>query len=156
MPSNQPVVLLRESGSSRHLPIWVGTVEATAIAFALEGVTPPRPMTHDLVVKLIDTLGDSLSEVRVTGLNDGVFYASLVFMSGRELDCRPSDAIAIALRAATPITVADDVLTEAGINIDDEPAEPANEQEVEKFREFLEHISPEDFETGQADPGQQG
>lgn len=148
MPSNQPVVLLREAGSNRHLPIWVGTVEATAIAFALEGVTPPRPMTHDLIKEMIVVLGDSLAEVRITDLSDGVFYATLVFASGKEMGCRPSDAIATALRTETPIVGAEAVLAEASIEIEEEQSEQPDEQELEKFREFLDHVSPEDFGTG--------
>lgn len=152
MPSEQPVVLLREPGSTRYLPIWVGKVEATSIAFALEGVTPPRPMTHDLIKEMMAVLGDSLAEVRITDLEDGVFYATLVFASGKELGCRPSDAIAIALRTGTGIVVAEGVLDEAAIEIEeeqsDQPDEPPDEQELEKFREFLDHVSPEDFGTG--------
>jgi hypothetical protein len=105
-------------------------------------------MTHDLIKDLISTLGDSLSEVRITDLSDGVFYATLVFGSGRQLDCRPSDAIAVALRTGTAILGADAVLDEAGIEIEEESADEPDEQELEKFREFLDHVSPEDFETG--------
>lgn len=155
MPSNQPVVLLREVGTSRYLPIWIGTVEATAIAFAQEGVTPPRPMTHDLIKDMLDALGETLSEVRITHLEDGVFYATLVFESGHEVSARPSDAIAIALRTATPVLADPELLEEAGVEIDesnDETSEEAqdgelSEDEVEKFREFLDHVTPEDFGT---------
>lgn len=152
MPSNQPVVLLRETGTTRYLPIWVGTVEATAIAFAQEGVVPPRPMTHDLIRDLLAALRQSLREVRITDLKDGVFYATLVFESGLQVGARPSDAIAIALRTETPVLGDDSVLDEAGVQIE-EPAEtggephPEAEEEVERFREFLDHITPEDFET---------
>ena len=147
MPSNQPVVLLQVEGSNRYLPIWVGTVEATAIAFALEGVTPPRPMTHDLIKDLLDLLGDALTEVRITDLSDGVFYARLVFASGKTMDCRPSDAIALALRTETPIVGDEKVLAEAAVEIEEQGAEVPDEQELEKFREFLDHVTPEDFSS---------
>lgn len=145
MPSNQPIVLLREEGGERYLPIWIGAVEATAIAFAQQGVVPARPLTHDLIRDLIGALGRSLRQVRITELRDGVFYAELVFDGGVEVSARPSDAIAIALRTGTPIFGAEQVLAEAGIEIPDE-----QEDEVEKFREFLDQISPEDFGRGNA------
>ena len=141
MPSNQPIVLLKESGGERYLPIWIGAGEATAIAFAQQGVVPPRPLTHDLIRDLLEAAGQQLTQVRITALRDGVFYAEMVFASGLEVSARPSDAIAVALRTGTPIFGADEVLDEAGIAIPDE-----QEDEVEKFREFLDQISPEDFE----------
>jgi uncharacterized protein len=140
MPSNQPIVLLKESGGDRYLPIWIGAVEATAIAFAQQGVVPARPLTHDLLRDILEAVGQRLAEVRITALRDGVFYADLVFASGVEVSARPSDAIALALRTGTPIFGAGEVLDEAGIAIPDE-----QEDEVEKFREFLDQISPEDF-----------
>jgi bifunctional DNase/RNase len=143
MPSNQPIVLLREAAGDRYLPIWIGAVEATAIAFAQQGVVPPRPLTHDLVKDLLEAFGEDLTEVRITEVKDGVFYALLVFASGVEVGARPSDAIAVALRTGTRIVCADDVLSEAGLAVPDE-----QEEEVEKFREFLDQITPEDFETG--------
>lgn len=143
MPSNNPIVLLRETGGERYLPIWVGAVEATAIAYAQQGVVPPRPLTHDLLRDVLEAVGATLSEVRITSLQDGVFYAVLVFESGIEVSARPSDAIALALRASVPIFGAEEVLDEAGIELPDE--EP-QEDEVEKFREFLDQISPEDFQ----------
>lgn len=156
MPSNQPVVLLRESGTSRYLPIWIGTVEATAIAFAQEGVTPPRPLTHDLITNMLEALGEQIQDVRITHLDDGVFYATVTFVSGREVSARPSDAIAIALRAGAPVLATEELLAEAGVEIEDtddsddateDSGEGLQEQEVERFREFLDHVSPEDFET---------
>ena len=143
MPSNQPIVLLREAAGDRYLPIWIGPVEATAIAFAQQGVVPPRPLTHDLVKDLLEAFGQDLTEVRITEVKDGVFYALLVFGSGVEVGARPSDAIALALRTGTRIVCADEVLSEAGLAVPDE-----QEEEVEKFREFLDQITPEDFETG--------
>jgi uncharacterized protein len=144
MPSNQPIVLLKEASGERYLPIWIGAVEATAIAFAQQGVVPPRPLTHDLIRDLLEASGQELSQVRITALQDGIFYAELVFASGVEVSARPSDAIAIALRTGSPIFGAEEVLDEAGITIPDE-----QEDEVEKFREFLEQISPEDFDKPQ-------
>jgi len=141
MPSNQPIVLLREVAGDRYLPIWIVAVEATAIAFAQQGVVPPRPLTHDLLKDVISGTGNELSEVRITEVRDGVFYAVLVFGSGVEVSARPSDSIALALRTGTKIVCAEDVLDEAGLEV---PAE--QEDEVEKFREFLDHVTPDDFE----------
>jgi uncharacterized protein len=142
MPSNQPIVLLREVSGDRYLPIWIGAVEATAIAFAQQGVVPPRPLTHDLIKDLLAATGHDLSEVRITEMKDGIFYAVLVFDSGIEVSARPSDSIALALRTGSKIVCAEDVLDEAGLEVPDE-----QEDEVEKFREFLDQVSPEDFEA---------
>jgi bifunctional DNase/RNase len=144
MPSNNPIVLLRGREGGKYLPIWVGAVEATAIAYAQQGIVPPRPLTHDLLKDILIALGVSLAEVRITALQDGVFYAVLVFTNGVEVSARPSDAIALALRVEVPIRGADEVMEAAGIDIPDEE-EPAEEVQVEKFREFLDQISPEDF-----------
>jgi uncharacterized protein len=142
MPSNQPIVLLREVAGDRYLPIWIGAVEATAIAFAQQGVVPPRPLTHDLLKDVVEATGNTLDEVRITDVKDGVFYASLVLGSGVEVGARPSDSIALALRTGSRIVCADGVLEEAGLAVPDE-----QEDEVEKFREFLDHVTPEDFEA---------
>jgi len=141
-PSNQPIVLLREVSGDRYLPIWIGAVEATAIAFAQQGVVPPRPLTHDLMKDLLAATGNDLTEVRITEMKDGIFYALLVFGSGVEVSARPSDSIALALRTGSRIVCAEEVLDEAGLEVPDE-----QEDEVEKFREFLDHVSPEDFEA---------
>jgi bifunctional DNase/RNase len=141
VPSNQPIVLLRELAGERYLPIWIGAVEATAIAFAQQGVVPPRPLTHDLLKDLLDATGNVLTEVRITEVNDGVFYALLVLASGVEVSARPSDSIALALRTGSRIVCAEEILDDAGIAVPDE-----REEEVEKFREFLDHVTPEDFE----------
>ena len=142
MPSNQPIVLLREASGDRYLPIWIGAVEATAIAFAQQGVVPPRPLTHDLLKDVLEATGNPLEEVRITDVSDGVFYATLVLGTGVEVSARPSDSIALALRTGSRIVCADGVLEEAGLAV---PAE--QEDEVERFREFLDHVSPEDFES---------
>ncbi|MBA2550754.1 MAG: bifunctional nuclease family protein [Nocardioidaceae bacterium] len=141
MPANQPLVLLREVEGTRYLPIWIGAVEATAIAFAQQGVVPPRPLTHDLLRELVSSFGEELTEVRITGVNDGVFFATLVFASGIEVDARPSDSIALALRTGSRIVCSEDVLEQTGIAVADE-----DEQQVEKFREFLDQVTPEDFD----------
>jgi bifunctional DNase/RNase len=142
MPSNSPIVLLREVSGERYLPIWIGAVEATAIAFAQQGVVPPRPLTHDLLKDVIEATGNELTEVRITSVRDGVFFATLVLSSGAEISARPSDSIALALRTGSRIVCAEEVLDEAGLAV---PAE--QEDEVEKFREFLDHVSPEDFDA---------
>ena len=141
LPSQQPIVLLKEVDGDRFLPIWIGAVEATAIAFAQQGVVTARPMTHDLLRDLLDALGRPLRTVTITDLQDGVFYAELAFDGGTVVSARPSDAIALAMRTGTVIRCVPAVLDEAGIAIPDE-----QEDEVEKFREFLDQISPEDFE----------
>lgn len=146
MPSNNPIVLLREREGGRYLPIWVGAVEATAIAYAQQGIVPPRPLTHDLMKDIIGTLGAEVTEVRITALDEGVFYATLVFSDGSEVSARPSDAIALALRTGSAIVGAEAVLDAAGIDLPDEEDDSASaEEEVQQFREFLDHVSPEDF-----------
>ena len=147
MPSNQPIVLLREVTGERYLPIWIGAVEATAIAFAQQGVTPPRPLTHDLMKDVLEATGQRLDEVRIVDMQDGVFYAQLVFDGGAEVGARPSDSIALALRTGTRIVCAETVLDEAGLAV---PAE--QEDEVERFREFLDHVTPDDFESPDPQP----
>ena len=140
MPSSQPIVLLREVGGERYLPIWIGAAEASAIAFAQQGMEPPRPLTHDLFAETIRVLGHTLSQVRIVNLTDGVFEAIIVFDDKTEISARPSDSIALALRTGAAIFVRDEILDEAGVAIPDE-----QEDEVEKFREFLDTITPEDF-----------
>ena len=142
MPSNQPIVLLREVSGERYLPIWIGAVEATAIAFAQQGVIPPRPLTHDLMKDVLDATGSVLTEVRITDVKDGVFFATLVLGSGAEISARPSDSIALALRTGSRILCAEEVLDDCGLAV---PAE--QEDEVEKFREFLDQVTPEDFDA---------
>ena len=151
MPSQQPVVLLRETDGIRYVPIWVGAAEASSIAFAASGVIPPRPLTHDLMCDLLSALGTELSAVRITDLRDGVFYAELVLQgpSGTmNVGARPSDAIALAMRMGAPISSSAEVMDQASIEIaDDQDAEDSDPEEtVQEFREFLEHISPEDFQ----------
>lgn len=141
MPSNQPIVLLRESGADRYLPIWIGAPEATAIAFAQQGLTPPRPLSHDLMKDLLQATGTTLTSVTITEVRDGVFYADLLLSSGVQVSARPSDAIALALRTGSPIYGDDALMEEVAVTIPDEA-----DDEVERFKEFLDTVTPEDFE----------
>ncbi len=143
LPTQQPIVLLKEAGGDRYLPIWIGAVEATAIAFAQQGIVTARPMTHDLLRDLLEALQQPLQSVTISDLRDGVFYAELGFAGGITVSARPSDAIALAMRTGAVIRTEEAVLAEAGIAIPD-----AQEDEVERFREFLDTITPEDFESG--------
>ena len=146
MPSNQPLVLLREVSGERYLPIWIGAVEATAIAFAQQGVVPPRPLTHDLMTDILNELGSSITRVTVTELRDNTFFALVTLRtdgSDIEIDSRPSDAIALAVRSNAPIFASDDLITESSIEFDEEPDEA--EDMVAKFKEFLDDVSPDDF-----------
>jgi bifunctional DNase/RNase len=146
MPSNQPIVLLKEIDGSRFLPIWVGAVEATAIAFAQQGVEPPRPLTHDLMNNLVELLDATLTAVHLTEIKDGIFYATMLLRDSKggqlTISARPSDAIALALRSHSNILATEELLDEIGIEI---PQGDGENQEVEKFREFLDQINPEDF-----------
>jgi bifunctional DNase/RNase len=140
MPSNQPIVLLREVGGTRYLPLWVGAAEASAIAFAQQGVIPPRPLTHDLMKTVIEEIGTPLLSVVLTQVKDGIFYSELNFAGEKKISARPSDAIALALRLESSIFATPDLFAAVGIEIPD-----AAEDEVEKFREFLDQINPDDF-----------
>jgi bifunctional DNase/RNase len=140
MPTNQPIVLLKETQGERYLPIWIGPMEATAIAYAQQGLVPVRPLTHDLLRDILEALDIQLRTVNITALRNGTFFADLIFSNGKEVSARPSDSIALALRTGATIFAADEILEEAGIAIPDE-----QEDEVEKFREFLDTITPEDF-----------
>ncbi len=145
LPANQPILLLRESDGDRYLPIWIGQGEATAIALEQQGVKPARPMTHDLMKDVIGALGRELEQVRITDIQDGTYFAELVFDGDLHVSARPSDSIALALRSGVPIHADETVLTEAGLLIPDE-----QEDEVEKFKEFLDSVSPEDFGAGES------
>lgn len=155
MPSNQPLVLLRELMGERHIPIWIGASEATAIALAEQGVVPPRPLTHDLLCGVVLALGHTISQVNLTKVEDSVFYAELVFDNGTIIGSRASDAIAIAQRAQCPIWAAESLVDEAGVVIGDHDQDgneqavaddEAKEREVRQFREFLNEVEPEDFD----------
>lgn len=159
MPANQPIVLLKEADGTRYLPIWIGAVEASAIAFQQQGVTSARPLTHDLLKDVLGALDVHLESIRITELRDGVFFAELVFPDGVTVSARPSDAIALALRVGATIYGTEAVLSQAGVAMPDgqeedpehleadvDPAE--QETQVEQFREFLDTISPDDFAAG--------
>jgi hypothetical protein len=153
LQSSNPVVLLEETeGAHRSLPIFVGAPEATAIAFALQGVELPRPMTHDLMTDVLETLGTRLERVVVTKLVESTFFAELQLRTGeqsRVISCRPSDAIALALRTHSPLYVADDLMDAEGLLIqpddDDVDEDESPEEIVGEFREFLDSVRPEDF-----------
>jgi uncharacterized protein len=154
LPANQPIVLLKERTGTRYLPIWIGAVEATAIAFALQGVETPRPLTHDLFVDVLAELEVELTAVHVTALRDGTFFAELHLTRGEQttsVSARPSDAIALASRLGdVPILADEEVLDEAGLEIDTTSEEGEEgvdaEEEVRQFREFLDEVTPEDFQ----------
>ena len=157
MPSNQPIVLLKESEGSRFLPIWVGAVEATAIAFAQQELVAQRPLTHDLIGEIFVAADLTMTSVVITELKDGIFYSELQIRDGSakllEVSARPSDAIAIALRTRGNILAESDLLDQVGIDIpenliaeDGQQAPGASsDSELERFREFLDQINPEDF-----------
>ena len=148
LPTNAPIVLLREkTGDRRLLPIFIGAPEATAIAYALEGTETPRPMTHDLMKNVLDDLGVTVDQVVVSALKDATFYAELHLSANgqtHQISSRPSDAIAIAARTGTPIFAADAVLDEAAYALTEEE-EVQQEVVVEQFKEFIDNVNPEDF-----------
>ena len=152
MPTNNPIVLLRERDGGRYLPIWIGAAEAAAITYAQQGVVPPRPLTHDLLRDVLAVLGHELTEVRIVALKDSVFHASLVVDGSVEISSRASDAIALALRTGSPVLVDPAILDEAAIVVSSE-----EDDEVERFKEFLDHVSAEDFEgPSGGEPGPTG
>lgn len=162
LPSAQPVVMLRESSGSRFLPIWVGSSEATSIVFAVQGIEPPRPLTHDLLLSVAASFGRRLEQVRVHMVEDTVFHAALVFDDGTVVDSRASDAIALAVRVECPVLCASSVLEQAGLIMtgDGELREPGEaapgdgdsagpeeaDRQVRRFRDFLDTVDPEDFQ----------
>lgn len=159
LPTNNPVMLLQEVEGVRTLPIFIGAPEATAIAFALQGVVPPRPMTHDLLRDLLVALGATLERVVVTELRigedgNGTYYADLHVRQGGEarvISSRPSDAVALAARLGTPIFANDEVLDTAGVVLpavdEDDDDDRPDEVVVSEFRQFIEGIRPEDFSS---------
>ncbi|HEY7440533.1 MAG TPA: bifunctional nuclease family protein [Acidimicrobiia bacterium] len=149
VPSNQPIVLLREEDGNRHLPIFIGPPEATAIVYALQGMETPRPMTHDLFKTVLDGMGVTLTQVVITQLQEGTFYAEITLDRAGTVDnvsSRPSDAIALAVRydPQVPIFVEENVLDEAGVLFEAEE----DETQIEEFREFLDQVTPQDFAEG--------
>ena len=145
--SNMPIIILRDEDDKRSLPIWIGGPEANAIAMELEKIPTPRPLTHDLIKNILEALDARVSRVVVNDLKENTFFAVIHLQIGDSevtVDSRPSDAIALALRVGSDIYCAEDVLDEAGIEIPE-----AEEDEVEKFREFLDQVNPDDFVTGE-------
>lgn len=146
MVGKQPIVLLKTIDDNRFLPIWIGHPEAAAILMKLQGADTPRPMTHDLIVDMLDQADTTCERISITELRDNTFYASITLsVSGSEIeiDSRPSDALALAVRMSAPIFVADDVIDESSIEF--EQGEEDNDEVVEKFKDFLDDVSPEDF-----------
>lgn len=139
-----PLVLLRDSEEMNYLPIWIGVFEAASIAMVLQGITPPRPMTHDLLADFITKLGGEVSRIVINDIKEGTFY-SIIEYATREgkkesIDARPSDAIALALRLNVPIFVVESVMMQAKLVNAEKDAE-----ETKKFKEFIENVRPEDF-----------
>jgi uncharacterized protein len=148
--NDQPVIVLKSGGDNRMLPIWIGGPEATAILLHVQEVELPRPLTHDLLHNMIRALGFMVERIEITDLQESTFFANIVLFDGTntvEIDARPSDSIALAVRAGCPIFVAEDVMARAGREAvpEDEVDEKEEEAEVERFREFLDQVDPEDF-----------
>ena len=149
MVGKQPIVLLKTRDGNKFLPIWIGHPEAAAILMKLQGANTPRPMTHDLINDMLGQLEVSCSRVSVTELKENTFYASITLqMNGTEveIDSRPSDALALAVRTEAPIFAAEDVIAESAIEFEHEVED--QEDVVDKFKEFLDNVSPEDFAGG--------
>ena len=150
MVGKQPIVLLKAVDTNKFLPIWIGHPEAAAILMKLQGANTPRPMTHDLMDEMLQRLEVSCAKVSVTELRENTFYASITLtVSGREveIDSRPSDALALAVRSGAPIFAADDVIDESSIEFEHEVED--TEEVVEKFKDFLDQVTPEDFAKGE-------
>ncbi len=149
MVGKQPIVLLKTVEGNRFLPIWIGHAEASAILMTLQGTESPRPMTHDLLVNLVKELHAEVARVIISELRDATFHAMIrLSTSGEdvEIDCRPSDAIAVAVRTGSPIYAVDAVLDGNAIEFEHEPED--DDDMVEKFKEFLDQVTPEDFAEG--------
>ena len=145
----QPIVLLKTADGNKFLPIWIGHPEAAAILMKLQSQAPPRPMTHDLLSDMLEQLGAQVIRITVTELRENTFYAQITVQqdgSEVEIDSRPSDAIALAIRADAPIFAADEVIEESAIEFEgDEVNQEDLEKEVSKFKQFLDHVSPDEF-----------
>jgi len=149
MVGKQPIVLLKTRDGNKFLPIWIGHPEAAAILMKLQGANTPRPMTHDLMNEMLSELDVACTRVAVTELKENTFYASITLqLNGKEMeiDSRPSDALALAVRTSAPIFAAEEVIAESAIEFEHEVEE--QEEVVEKFKDFLENVSPEDFAGG--------
>jgi bifunctional DNase/RNase len=145
----QPIVLLKTADGNKFLPIWIGHPEAAAILMKLQGATAPRPLTHDLLVNILGELDVEVLHVTVTELRENTFHASITVKqngSEIEIDSRPSDALALAVRTSAPIFVADQVIEDSAIEFGGEPEE--QDEIVDEFKKFLEEVNPEDFSSG--------
>ena len=150
MVGKQPIVLLKTRDGNKFLPIWIGHPEAAAILMKLQGASTPRPMTHDLMCDMLGELDARCTQVSVTELRENTFFATITLsMNGRELeiDSRPSDALALAVRSGAPIFAAEDVIAESAIEFEHEVED--QDEVVEKFKDFLDRVSPEDFLGGE-------
>lgn len=150
----QHIILLRpleeDADGERLLPIWIGEQEATSILIAIEGAVPPRPLSHDLIRNLVDAMGAQVDRVEVTRVEDGTFYAEITLQTPigrRVIDARPSDAIAVASRTGASLFVADAVFEDAGIPGSLIAEKEDDDTAVEEFRDFIEHVEPEDFDN---------
>jgi hypothetical protein len=145
----QPIVLLKTADGNKFLPIWIGHPEAAAILMKLQSQAPPRPMTHDLLSDMLEQLGAQIVRITVTELRENTFYAQITIQQDGgeiEIDSRPSDAIALAIRAEAPIFAADRVIEESAIEFEGEEIDQDRlDEEVAKFRNFLDEVTPEDF-----------
>lgn len=141
--NNQPVLILREDEGLRVVPIWIGHPEAMAIMLAVQGIEPPRPMTHDLMMGIVSAAGYEVERVEITRVENGTFFATLVLKSPERtlaIDARPSDSLALAVRAGCQVFVDEEVMRSSGVI-----PEAEAEEEVAAFRDFLDHVDPEDF-----------
>ena len=161
----QPIVLLKTADGNKFLPIWIGHPEAAAILMKLQGASTPRPMTHDLVTAMLEQLDAQVTRITVTELKENTFYASItVAQNGSEIeiDSRPSDAIALAVRSGAKIFVADEVIDESGVEFEGDASEaeitaaagvpPLADLDPDEFRAFLDSVSPDEFATGSEEP----
>ena len=142
--TRSPIVLLKDGSDRRALPIYIGQDQARAILAAMHGQKPPRPLTHDLIVNLLEVWQATLERIVIHSLQDNTFFAILCLQQGeekKEIDCRPSDAISIALRTNSPIWVMEEVIAEASFSLDRQ----ADEEERQAFREFISNLRPEDL-----------
>ncbi len=146
--SSSPIVILKVEDENRYLPIWIGQPEARSILMKLQNQEFSRPLTHDLAVNLVSELGGSMEKVTVTELRDSTFFATIsVQIDGRtvEIDSRPSDAIALAVRSGAEIFAADEVIEEAAVVFEEAMEETPEEEVVDKFKDWMNQVSPEDF-----------
>jgi bifunctional DNase/RNase len=149
MVGKQPIVLLKTVDGNKFLPIWIGHPEAAAILMKLQGATTPRPMTHDLINDMISELDATCTRVAVTELKENTFFASITLrVNGQEveIDSRPSDALAVAVRTSAPIFAAEEVIQESAIEFEHEVED--TEEVVDQFKKFLDEVTPEDFAQG--------